>query len=69
MVKHHMPKENEAKQDRVNVGILRDTHETLTTIAKALGRNNQDCANEAIADWNRKNAPAARKKVGQLLAA
>lgn len=59
----------ETSNDRVNVALSRETHETMGHIAKLLGKSLQEAAEEAAQDWNRKNASAARKKSNQLLPA
>lgn len=59
-----MPKETE---DRVNVAIERETHETFSHIAKLRGMSLKEAVDEAVTEWNKKNAPAAQRKANQLL--
>lgn len=68
-VQVHARMGKETSNDRVNVALSRDTHAALVNIARLLGKNLQDAAEEAVQDWNRKNASAARKKVSQLMPA
>lgn len=51
----------------MNVAIERETHETFSHIAKLRGMSLKEAVDEAVTEWNKKNAPAAQRKANQLL--
>lgn len=59
-----MPKETE---DRVNVAIERETHEAFSHIAKLRGMSLKEAVDEAVKQWNKRNAAAAQKKMSQVV--
>lgn len=59
----YMASENE----RVTVAISKETHTQHASIAKLLGLDLKDATEEAVREWNRKNAKAASAKAVQLL--
>lgn len=58
-----MAKETE---DRINVAVNAKTYETFSKIARLLGKTLKDSAEEAVSEWNQRNAPAAQKEAKQL---
>jgi hypothetical protein len=60
----HMPAD---KNDRVTIAVSRETHEAHSRIASLLGLDLKEATEQAVSEWNRKNAPAARKKANQLI--
>lgn len=59
-----MPKETE----RTNVAIPKDVHTAHAQIARTLGIEIRDATTEAVRDWNRRKAPAAKKRAAETLA-
>jgi adenosylcobinamide amidohydrolase len=59
----------ETSTDRVNVAIAREIHTTLAHVATLLGKDLKEATEEAVQEWIKKHATAAKRKSAQLLPA